>query len=183
MQPNNHLQHILNTLPDTHQCAIFTLSDLRAILPEISANAFKALLSRAAKNNTLKRICRGIYINPNRCKTTGYELFHIAARLRAHEFNYISLESVLSDAGVISQIPMQTITVMSSGRTQTIECKELGRIEFIHTKKRPDRLTNQLSYDKNCHLWRANVSLAIEDMKATRRNLDLIDWDIVDEFI
>jgi hypothetical protein len=42
---------------------------------------------------------------------------------------------------------------------------------------------NELSYDARCGLWRASVALAIRDMKATRRNTDLIDWDMVHEFI
>ena len=31
-------------------------------------------------------------------------------------FNYISLETALSDEGVISQIPINRITIMSTGR-------------------------------------------------------------------
>jgi len=52
----------------------------------------------------------------------GLVLFHTGARLRASGFNYISLETILSDAGVISQIPMNWITLMSSGRTTTVSC-------------------------------------------------------------
>ena len=183
MQAIKQLTDILDSAPLSHDCAFFTLSDLRSILPKLSADAFKALLSRAAKKNTLKRICRGLYSYPSRCNTTGLELYHAAARLRAHEFNYISLESVLSDAGVISQIPMHWITIMSSGRSQIIDCKELGHIEFIHTKKKPETLVDKLSYDKQCHLWRSNISLALDDMTATKRNLDLIDWSIANELI
>ena len=173
----------LDAIPFDPDCAFFTLSDFRSILPELSVGAFKALLSRAAKKNTLKRICRGLYSYPPRCQSTGLELYHIASRLRAHEFNYISLETALSDAGVISQIPMNWITIMSSGRSQTIDCNEFGHIEFIHTKKKPNVLVDKLSYDKQCHLWRANIPLAIKDMKIAKRNLDLIDWNIVNEFI
>lgn len=42
--------------------------------------------------------------------------------------NYISLESALSDAGVISQIPINRVTLMSSGRTATISCGQLGSL-------------------------------------------------------
>ena len=44
-------------------------------------------------------------------------LYHAAARLRADALCYLSLESVLSDAGVISQIPINWITLMTSGRS------------------------------------------------------------------
>jgi predicted transcriptional regulator of viral defense system len=183
MHPIERLTKALDTVSIRSDCAFFTLSDLRSVLPELSVGAFKALLSRAAKKNTLKRICRGLYSYPIRCQASGLELYHAAARLRAHEFNYISLETALSDTGVISQIPMHWITIMSSGRSQTIDCNELGHIEFIHTKKKPTALIDKLTYDKQCHLWRATVPLAIDDMKTTKRSLDLIDWSVVDEFI
>jgi hypothetical protein len=32
-------------------------------------------------------------------------------------------------------------------------------------------------------MWRASPKLAIRDMKKAKRNLDLIDWQVVDEFI
>ena len=183
MQPFETLRSTLDGLSTKTECPLFTLSGLRSILPGLSSGAFKTLLSRAAKKSVLNRVCRGLYLDPAQCQSTGLELYHIAARLRAHEFNYISLETALSDAGVISQIPLQWITLMSSGRTQTIECTGFGHIEFIHTKKKPATLTDKLSYDASCHLWRANIPLAIEDMKATRRNLELIDWSVANEFI
>ena len=42
---------------------------------------------------------------------------------------------------------------------------------------------DQLTYDTNCRLWRGSVQLALKDMKQAHRNCDLIDQDIVDEFI
>ena len=103
--------------------------------------------------------------------------------LISNKFNYISLETVLSDAGVISQIPLNWISIMSSGRSSIISCGEFGTIEYVHTRQALKLLIPQLTYDHSCGLWRANVHLAIRDMKATRRNCDLIDWSIVNEFI
>ena len=80
----------------------------------------------------------------------GLMLFHIAAHLRANELNYISLETALSDAGIISQIPMHWISIKSSGRSNIISCGEFGTIEFVHTNQKPYDIMNQLSYDK---LW------------------------------
>lgn len=51
----------------------------------------------------------------------------------------------------------------------------VGTIEFIHTNQKPTELIKQLTYDYKCGLWRANVALAIRDMKVTHRNCDLID--------
>ncbi len=72
---------------------------------------------------------------------------------------------------------------MSRGRTATIQCGQYGVIEFVHTKKRPAELADQLIYDPRCHLWRACVALALRDMKATRRDLDLVDWEAVGDAV
>jgi hypothetical protein len=139
------------------------------------------LLSRATKAGLLKRICRGIYLYPVSGYAAGNLLFHAAARLRADEFNYISLETALSDAGVISQVPMNWITLMSSGRSHVVNCGDHGHIEFVHTEQRPENLAGELSFDADRHLWRASVRQAVRDMKATRRNMDLVDEEAVHE--
>jgi hypothetical protein len=167
----------------TSKSCLFSLHDLRALYPNLSNSTFKALISRAASAGHLDRLCRGIYLYRRAINYDGLMLFHIAAHLRANELNYISLETALSDAGIISQIPMNWISIMSSGRSNIISCGEFGTIEFVHTNQKPNDIMNQLSYDKNCGLWRANVPLALRDMKATHRNCDLIDWDIANEFI
>lgn len=162
---------------------LFTLKDLRALLPNLSESAFKTLLSRAARDGHLERLCRGLYLYPPATPSDGLLLFHAAARLRADEFSYVSLETALSDAGVISQIPINWISIMSSGRSNIISCGRWGTIEFINTRQRPEILAKQLYYDSRCGMWRASISLALRDMRVTGRNLDLIDWSVVDELI
>jgi hypothetical protein len=176
MQPIKQLAKILAGLADDEHY-LFSFVDLKGAMPEQSQGGFKALVSRAVKDGLLRRICRGLFLYPAVEYPRGLVLFHAAARLRAGAFNYISLETALSDAGVISQIPMNWITVMSSGRSHIVNCGEFGRIEFVHTKKRPENLTDHLIYDSRCRLWRASVALAIKDMQATRRSTDLIDWN------
>jgi len=180
MQPVRQLINSLYIMANGNHC-IFAPEDLRALVPGLSDAAFRVLLSRASTNGPLQRICRGIYVFEPALPLDGLLLFRVAARLRADRFNYISLETTLSDAGVISQIPMNWITVMSSGRTSTINCGRHGSIEFIHTRQKASELVNQLSFDRRCGMWRATVGLAIRDMKATHRNLDLIDWSMIDE--
>lgn len=180
MQPIRRLTRNLERLATPEHC-LFAPEDLRALLPEISDSAFKTLLSRAARDGYLVRVCRGLYLYDKVAYPPGLLLFHAAARLRADTFSYISLETALSDAGAISQVPINWITLMSSGRSNTIRCGVLGTIEFVHTSKEPDDVADQLHYDQRCHLWRASVQLAAQDMRATRRNTDLIDWSIVNE--
>jgi len=162
---------------------LFALSDFRALLPDLKENSLKTLLSRAQADGLLKRVCRGIYLYERVDHPHGYILYHTASRLRAEHFNYISLETVLSDEGIISQLPINRITLMSSGRSSIIDCAAFGSIEFVHTKKRPERVSTRLIYDKSCRLWRAKRALALEDIKAVGRNLDLIDWKAVNDFV
>ncbi len=114
---------------------LFSLRDLSPLCPDLSDGAFKTLLSRAAKLGILERLCRGIYAYKISDYSSGLALFHAVARLRNREFNYIGLETVLSDAGVISQIPVNFISIMSSGRSGKVSCGRFGRIEFIHTER------------------------------------------------
>lgn len=182
MQPIKFLSQWLGENAN-HQHYLFVSKDLRPLLPHLSEGAFKTLLSRAATLGILIRVCRGVYLYPKAQPHDGLLLYHTAAILRANTFNYISLESVLSDAGVISQIPLKWITVMSSGRSSKVSCGKYGTIEFVHTSQRPHDLTDLLTYDYHCGLWRASISLALRDMKATRRNCDLIDWELVNELV
>lgn len=182
MQPIKQLANTLGRLADLEHY-LFSLSDLSGLLPELSTIAFKALIGRAVENGLLQRVCRGIYLYPLKEHPTGLLLYRVAARLRAHEFNYISLESVLSDAGVISQLPMNWITLMSSGRSHIVDCGDFGHIEFIHTKKTLAKLEPHLLYDRDCGLWRSSVAMALQDMKSTGRNTDLVDWRVAHELI
>ena len=193
MQPIHTLMQGIATLVGAQGC-VFAAQDLRALLPALSDSAFKTLLSRAAQGGNagvqrsvhrglhsgvkLQRVCRGVYAaglgmqTPN---SSGLLLFHVAALLRAHAFNYISLETALSAQGLISQVPMNWISVMSSGRSSVVPCGQWGTIEFVHTKRRPDAVASQLHYDSACRLWRASPTLALRDMRVTRRSMDLVD--------
>ncbi len=182
MQPIRQLMDVISHLAN-QQAYLFTLADLRSVLPEHSETAFKTLLSRAVREGRLIRLCRGLYLyekaNPNR----GLILAHAVSKLRPLGLNYLSLETVLSDAGIISQIPMNRIMVMSSGRSGIIDCGTWGSIEFIKTRQHPENLVGQLEYDPKARLWRASVAQALRDMRATHRNVDLIDWKVAHEFI
>lgn len=172
MQPIRQLRDALASLADREHC-LFSVADLAAAVPE--CRQLPLLLSRAAKAGILRRVCKGVYLYPIRDYPRGKLLFHAAALLRAGEFNYISLETALSDAGLISQVPINWITLMSSGRSHVVDCGDFGNIEFVHTARQAADLAGELAYDASCHLWRASESLALRDMKVTHRSLDLVE--------
>jgi predicted transcriptional regulator of viral defense system len=170
------LADTLRALADREHC-VFAASDLAGAVPECGQLA--VLLSRAVKGGLLRRVCKGIYFFPVADYPAGNLLFHAAARLRADAFNYLSLETVLSDAGVISQVPMNWISLMSSGRSHVVDCGDYGHIEFVHTAQRPDEVAGELVYDPDLHLWRASVRQAMRDMRVTRRSLELVDQEVL----
>jgi len=180
MQPLARLRETLQRLADGEHY-LYSASDLRALFPEQSYEAFRQLLSRAVNAGVLERVCRGIYIVPHVPYQRGYELFHTAARLRAGTLTYISLETALSDAGIISQVPVGRVTLMSKGRTSIVSCGRFGEIEFRHTDREPNRISGGLLYDPACRLWRAVPELALRDLRAVGRSLDLVDWGVVNE--
>lgn len=162
---------------------VFALADLRALLPMHSEGAFKSVITRLEKRGELIRICRGMYMVHNSNLRGGNLLGRVAARLRAGHFNYLSLETVLSEAGVISQVPMSRIALMSSGRSNTISCGAFGSIEFVHTERSAKTLTGWLAYDAEYQLWRASVALALQDMRNTHRDTGLINWELAHELV
>ena len=180
--PLKQLSTTLKTLASPEHY-LFTLSDLSSVLPNQSRSALQVILSRSVKSGLLERVCRNLYLYPDTNPQDGLLLYHAAARLRAGDFNYLSLESVLSDAGVISQVPMGWITLMSSGRNRIVDCGRFGRIEYIHTRRPVEKLTGQLSWDSRIHLWRASVALALKDLKHTHRSDELIDWELANDLI
>ena len=148
---------------------LFSASDFSALFPEKSQAALLVLLGRAVKNGFLERVCRGYYIFQKTAYPKDLLLFHLASRLRGDYFCYLSLETVLSEDGIISQIPLGCVTLMTSGRSGIINCGRFGRIEFTHTKKSQADIGPLLTYDFRYGLWRASAQLALHDLRMTGR--------------
>ena len=182
MQPIKELAQALANLADAEHY-LFALRDLSAVVPGQSPTALKAMVGRAVKSGLLLRVCRGLYLYPRVDYPKGLVLFHAAARPRAGEFNYISLETALSDAGVISQVPMNWITLMSTGRSYIFDCGVFGHIEIVHTKRPSESVASKIHYDSRCRLWRASVEPALRDMALTKRDTDLVDMEVAGELV
>lgn len=152
---------------------VYALRDLAKIFHEDSPRALNAGLARLVKDGILTRAARGTYVYNNARSQDGYTLERIVQTLRRGEYNYISLESALSEYGVISQIPLGRITVMSTGRSDEIKTP-YGVIEFTHTK-RPLEQILQMTFRGDSPLRKATKSAAVRDLRRVGRNTDLID--------
>ena len=153
---------------------VFAGEDLAKIFHEDSPRALTACLQRLVRQRILLRAARGVYVNNlSGDRGSGNTLEQIAVTLRRGHYNYLSLESALSEYGIISQVPIDRITVMTTG------CKgeyrtPFGVIEFTHTK-RSVRSIISCTVDAGRQLRIASRKAALRDLRRVGRNTDLID--------
>lgn len=152
---------------------VFTLQDLSKLFPEDSAKTLQEGLGRMVQCGLLQRASRGIYVFPLARSLDSHIIERIATALRRGEYNYISLESALSEYGAISQIPMDRLTVMTTGR-KGLYHTPWGNIEFTHTK-RPVRDILENIRDIGRPLRLAKPLTAWRDLKRVGRNTHLVD--------
>ena len=159
---------------------VFTKHQLHQLFFEDSPKTFTEGLHRLVKDGILERACRGVYVNPHALSTDGYVIEHIARALRRGEYNYVSLESILSEYGVISQIPIDRLTVMTTGRAGTYKTP-FGVIEFTHTKRSIDNILNNILSVEHRPLRIATKKAAWRDLKRVGRNTNMVNLEELDE--
>ena len=113
---------------------MFTRHDLAKLFLDDSAKTLQEAVNRLVKDGWLRRACRGGYVYSLARSMDSHTVERIAVALRRGEYNYLSLESALSEYGAISQIPVDRLTVMTTGR-KGLYRTPWGAIEFIHTKR------------------------------------------------
>ncbi|WP_318375665.1 type IV toxin-antitoxin system AbiEi family antitoxin [Enterobacter sp.] len=152
---------------------VFTLADLNKIFAEDSPKTLQAGLNRLVKDGLLARPVRGIYVFNFAHSQDSYTIEHIARALRRGEYNYVSLESALSEYGIISQIPIDRLTVMTTGRKGTY-ATPFGTIEFTHTKRQQQDILAGV-VQTNRPLKIATPEYALRDLKRVGRNVHLVN--------
>jgi predicted transcriptional regulator of viral defense system len=152
---------------------VFTPRDLAKIFHEDNPRTFNAGLNRLVKDGVLTRAIRGVYVYNHARSKDSYTLERIVLALRRGEYSYLSLESALSAYGVISQIPIGRITVMTTGRSEEHKTP-YGVIEFTHTKRPPEQIL-QDTYIGDSPLRQATLKTAVRDLHRVGRNTHLIN--------
>ena len=163
---------ILNTW-DKRGHYVFTKGDLAKLFYE-SAESLVKTLERLTDKGILIRAARGVYVFGYSNHLGAYTLEEIAQTLRRNEYNYLSLESALSEWGVISQAPIDRITVMTTGRKGEFQTP-FGVIEFTHTENSPDYIRENTIWRKPYPLRIANETLALKNQRRVGRNASLIE--------
>ena len=160
---------------------VFTRRDLEKLFPNDDEKAMEKALQRMCKDRLLVRAARGVYVfGPAAVTHRGWMIEHVAQALRPGEFNYVSLESMLSEYGVISQIPMDRLTVMSTGAKGTHKTP-FGIIEFTHTRRSVPDLLDRTLVVEGRPLRIASKQAAIQDLRRVGRNVDMMDMDEMEE--
>jgi len=169
----NDLQEALSKW-DKQGRYVFSHHELRRLFPDDSAKAFEKSLARMIHHGLLERGSRGVYVNPHAASYDGYTVEHIAKALRPGEYNYVSLDSALSEYGVISQILIDRLTVMSTGRKGTYRTR-YGTIEFTHTQRRLEEVLKSMRAAPGRPLRVATLEAARRDLRRAGRNLHLMN--------
>ncbi len=159
------------TQADRNGVWAFTPSTLSALLDNVEPNYLKLKAKRLVDQNVLTRAARGVYVNPHARSAPADVRAGLIRFLRPRELSYVSLESKLSEAGVISQVTtaLTCMTTGSPGRFDT----PWGAIEFTHTER--DVALGSEVYLRDDGVLEATIERAARDLRRVGRNVALID--------
>ncbi|PVZ64483.1 type IV toxin-antitoxin system AbiEi family antitoxin [Pelagibaculum spongiae] len=153
---------------------VYSNQELAFLIGQPYSAAFTKFLADCVKKGVLLRVAQGIYQSALTPPDPATAIYQTLKKLRRGVLNYISLESQLSYAGEISQVPFDQITVITKGRSGTFQTF-YGAIEFTHTRKALDQISTELYFDPDINMYRASVEQAVADLKACNRNLHLLE--------
>lgn len=167
------------TAADSAGVWAFTPPSFSALLGGVDPAYLKLMMKRLSDNGVLIRAARGVYVNPHSRSRPADARRGLLRFLRPREINYVSLESKLSEAGVISQITtaLTCMTTGSPGRFET----PWGAVEFTHTDRKIEVETDVVVQDDGT--LEATIRTAVRDLRRVGRNLDLIDEEILADAI
>lgn len=156
----------------SNHIGLYTASDFAFMLGAKKSKKIQNLLSRLCKQGVISRVCRDLYYDPLDPPVCSYLLERIAVRIHRKHRVYVSLESELSRLGVISQVSMQWLTVMTTGRSGVFKTP-FGTIEMIHTERNLSDISDQFYFDTDAGILRAKPERAFADLKRVGRNLHM----------
>ena len=142
---------------------VFRKHDLAIVLDE-SGRTLDQTLARLKKAGVLERPAHGVYAFAHSRHLGPTTIEHIARNLRRGELTYESLESALSRHGVISQIPINRLTLMTTGRSGEYRTP-YGVIEFTHTKQPVANILPELIERESHALPLASKQLAYANLR------------------
>src|SRR3954465_4723858 len=162
-------RHLLEA--DRKSVWAFTPASFGALFEKDDPNYLKLMMKRLADQGVLTRAARGLYVNPLARSLPSDIRRGLVRFLRPREISYVSLESKLSEAGVISQVS-SALTCMTTGAAGSF-VTPWGTIEFTHTDRGID--IGMDVYFGGDGTFEATIERAARDLRRVGRNVDLID--------
>jgi predicted transcriptional regulator of viral defense system len=167
--------NIFHKMDRNHGRRVYTKSDLRKIFPDDSERALMDGIDRMVRSKVLERPAKGIYVYALSQQPRTHLLYEVARALRRGCYTYLSMESALSEFGVISQVPSGHHTFVTTGRKSEFKT-DYGTIEFTRTTRDPAEFVPDL-IDNGRPLPIASVERAIKDLRRAGRNLTMVQED------
>jgi hypothetical protein len=163
---------LLQTLHELARQDVWAISGraLGRLLDE-PAGTLSVSLARASRDGLIERLAGGFYRNPM-ARLPAHHLERLAGWLRPADWFYLSLESVLHEAGWLPQVPNR-LTFMTTGRSYVYRTP-LGVLEFIHTSRTATGWLPDVQPDWQRGIYVASARRAHADLRRVRRNLDLV---------
>jgi len=152
---------------------VFTKNDARKIFFGESEKNLEKMLQRLVDDEILIRATRGIYINALFIPKDGYLLEKIALVLRQGYVTYVSFESMLSEYGLISQVPIRYLSVATNGPSGDYKTP-FGRIEFTKVNESFVTLIDRSIYIEGRPMRIAKKEAALNDLRAINRNINML---------
>jgi predicted transcriptional regulator of viral defense system len=153
---------------------IHSAAEIAAMLREQPTPALTKLLNDCVSKGLLRRVVKGLFESRITPPDGATAIYQIIKKLRPGVISYISLESQLSHSGVISQLPIDRLTIVTKGRSGEFTTP-YGVVEFTHTKKKLSHLASQLYFDPDITMYRASDQQALADLTDCNRNLAMLE--------
>lgn len=158
---------------------VYSPTDLGILFSEHGQKLHQTVRSLTACG-ILAKTARGVYAYAL-CNLPSNEILALTARkLRPNNLTWESLESALSQWGVISQIPVDRITLMTTGREGEYRTP-YGVIEFTHSKRKWSAVASNVVPRGPRLLPIASKTQAYRELKAVGRNLQLVDMEELED--
>jgi hypothetical protein len=174
------LQQKLKQLELQTNSSLFSYNQIKVLFADENEKTLYSALRRHAKNGVIEYVCTGIWLNPlGQYASANTRLEELAMLLRPDHYNYVSMETVLSQSSIISQQMFGYLTVMSTGKSKEYKT-DFGTLEFTQTKRDWVEVSRHQIPTGHRLPW-ADIQSAYRDLKRTGRNLNMVDQDALEE--
>jgi predicted transcriptional regulator of viral defense system len=151
---------------------VFLKRDLAKVFDE-TANNLSQTVKRLTAKGVLVHAARRVYVFAYSHRVGATTVEEVALALRRGEHVAESLESALSQWGLISQVPVDRLTLVTTGPSGEV-VTPYGVIEFTHTKRPAAELRDSLVDRPDHPIPIVTAEFALRQLRRVGRNLDLV---------